>query len=722
MDPNDGKDIGELYRERFKDHEGDLSPNAFENIMMKLPVEEKPVGKPFALNKFFLGVMTGFFISSALFVTYLVLPLRDESVLQGERETKKSLGKIVIPARLNAGGAQHLLPNEIAGSELRNVDEMEDASVRRETPNKYLLASNDNLSRLEQLGYDDEDQQNEGVAVRRTLLFSASADRVTKNEQVAESDIQAQQTKELRSEEGTQTVMDRNSARRFDQSEEQHKSIPDSGSAQKGNKNGITERHLVAISESLDQREIPSSNKQKETEDGIAGESYRKGESDKLRGTGSMNSQMKVVKQNDSSLESIAAQKESISSTEKQAKANDGITKGADEGQIASSQGNKRWLASSAKSSEDQNLDSKKESDSANKQAKENVVEENLNGRTVSQQRAGIGSNTPEKNQAYQNNLYLDSASEKREAQTGLIAEKERELSSNENNKNAKAPDSLKLEQAVVEEKKEAKETKEASRVIQKLNETPIGRWSIGVYFSPESSFRKLVSTDKSVYAVSERNANESPKVSYSGGISVQYMLSKNFFIGSGLSYISIGEKGKYFTNSQTTSQEYTNTYNYLGVPVLAGLKLGQNKWSVSASTGLILNFLLKANPNADAEKYYTTYQEEKELEEEQGGSDNNNTDNNDNSDDRQDNSDSDSNDNTEDSKTLTAEQSSLEFNRLALVYFGGLELNYQLYQRLSIGVGPSFKYFLSSIYTKDDVQKAKPYSLGVQIGLKYTF
>jgi hypothetical protein len=240
---------------------------------------------------------------------------------------------------------------------------------------------------------------------------------------------------------------------------------------------------------------------------------------------------------------------------------------------------------------------------------------------------------------------------------------------------------------------KDPKEIKE-SKLTQKLNTEPDSKFILGYFISPESSFRKLTTTNTTTNVVTERNNNEKPKIALSTGISLHYKLSEKFLLGTGIYFMSIGEKGKYYTDSlKTDLKAYSNSYNYIGLPVLIGYKIGRNRMSATINSGIILNKLLRSSSTNNGDSYYNNQQDV-----DQSGNSQNNQD------------------------ESTVNNPRPQYSSFNLVYTGSIEINYQLYRRLSMHVGPSVKYFLSSIYDQEEIQKAKPYSLGLQIGLKYRF
>jgi hypothetical protein len=239
--------------------------------------------------------------------------------------------------------------------------------------------------------------------------------------------------------------------------------------------------------------------------------------------------------------------------------------------------------------------------------------------------------------------------------------------------------DSNSITKKEVKEKKSGQEHKPNS----KLNSNPQSNWVLGYYFSPESSFRKLSANSDFKKQEGERNNNEKAKIGFSTGITLGYKISDRITLGSGMYVLNVGEKGGCYSQDSTSFIHYTNNYTYLGIPLLAGYKIGSNKFGTTINSGLIVTALVSGQNKGDKyydDDYYTSKGHDDDDDDESA------------------------------------------YSRFNLVYIANLEFNYQLYKKLSLHAGPSFKYFLASIYKEDHPIKSKPYSLGFQAGVKYHF
>jgi hypothetical protein len=228
--------------------------------------------------------------------------------------------------------------------------------------------------------------------------------------------------------------------------------------------------------------------------------------------------------------------------------------------------------------------------------------------------------------------------------------------------------------------------------------------------------------------------------VGFSSGISLDIQLPKNFYLRTGLNYWNIGDKNTTvlknvhrdsatatytvkadipvsgfngtplytFDSSSTSYQTYTvaanspgvkisannnvtnvkesisqyssivqNNYQYLGIPMVLGVKLGRSALSLGMYSGVITNVLLSPHKTV----LYVYYQ---------------------------------------DSQPGHYIQSTRELTRFSLVYWGGLDVDIKLSPQWTLNVSPNIKYSLTSIYKGEQSMKQLPYSMGLQFGVRY--
>ncbi len=159
--------------------------------------------------------------------------------------------------------------------------------------------------------------------------------------------------------------------------------------------------------------------------------------------------------------------------------------------------------------------------------------------------------------------------------------------------------------------------------------------------------------------------------------VSNRYVVTQNyqkdFSDGSQLQYqIKINE---YVNN---LNQRVKNSINYFGIPVVIGTRLAlSDRISFGIFSGVITNILLSPSKiNA------YSYQE------------------------------------SEYSSKITVKEIAL--NKLNFVYWGGVDICYQLNKQWAIRLAPVVKHSLNSIYKDEAILRQVPYSYGIQLGVKY--
>lgn len=122
-------------------------------------------------------------------------------------------------------------------------------------------------------------------------------------------------------------------------------------------------------------------------------------------------------------------------------------------------------------------------------------------------------------------------------------------------------------------------------------------RWQIGINASPQVNYRQLRSTpgDQGSAVVTEsRNKIETPRPSYTVGVSLGYQLTEHITLNSGLQYGNWGLQTElrdmvYQSSNLPLPTQIRTKYhvNYLIVPLTANVTLGQNRLKFTAGAGL---------------------------------------------------------------------------------------------------------------------------------------
>lgn|GEM_PF-2281398 len=218
--------------------------------------------------------------------------------------------------------------------------------------------------------------------------------------------------------------------------------------------------------------------------------------------------------------------------------------------------------------------------------------------------------------------------------------------------------------------------------------------FSISVFAGPGFSYRTLTSPEK---VVTDRNESESKIANLFTGVYISYYTEPHVSLRTGLTYLNVGEKGAYsetytvvppnahssnVPSYKTIDYSYKNQYNYLIVPLMVGYTFDiSRKFHTSVYSGFSVAFLLKRKSN---------YQ--------------------------------DTTSNYVPSLNIPRSPYAHSYNKLSMVLPIQIDIGYQLSSKLQAFVLPSFNYFLTSIYTKDDAAKEKPYAFNFSLGLRIMF
>lgn len=135
----------------------------------------------------------------------------------------------------------------------------------------------------------------------------------------------------------------------------------------------------------------------------------------------------------------------------------------------------------------------------------------------------------------------------------------------------------------------------------QSSSEQPFKRFYLGVGGSADVCFRtlKINGISNAVFEenVRYRNDNEIPKIAYSAGAQLGYMLKKRWGLELGIQYANLGYETKWKDiSSSTNPSEYKKiryNFHYILVPLKANVFLGERKLRFVAGAGLAAGFFL---------------------------------------------------------------------------------------------------------------------------------
>lgn len=211
-------------------------------------------------------------------------------------------------------------------------------------------------------------------------------------------------------------------------------------------------------------------------------------------------------------------------------------------------------------------------------------------------------------------------------------------------------------------------------------------KFSIGLSFSPDYSFRKIVSDNSlsSNSIVNHRDTFEIPKLGFTGGLSLQYRLGRVFTIETGLYFSDKGEK----TNDMPLIMEvdegmrnvrFVYHTSYIDIPLKTNINLLSGNFKAYISAGVVANvFIFERNVS------FVEYASGKE--------------------------------NKNSSLTTTL----FDYNRLALGFMAGFGLSYDISDKFTCKFEPNYKRFITSA-THAPI-KGFFYSTGLNVGVDYKF
>jgi len=103
----------------------------------------------------------------------------------------------------------------------------------------------------------------------------------------------------------------------------------------------------------------------------------------------------------------------------------------------------------------------------------------------------------------------------------------------------------------------------------QSADSLKISKHTLGISFSPDYCFRKLVSSSTEEWIKEGIDTLEVPKMGFTAGLNYQYCLNSKIEIATGILLSNSGEKTKKQFTSKPSVFNYTNHYYYLDIPVV---------------------------------------------------------------------------------------------------------------------------------------------------------
>lgn len=267
------------------------------------------------------------------------------------------------------------------------------------------------------------------------------------------------------------------------------------------------------------------------------------------------------------------------------------------------------------------------------------------------------------------------------------------------------ASDSLPLDLLPDSLTKEEKKRENVSELLS--GKEPVRRFTrflVEGYVSPHISYRTFT-TDTLLEAVESRSADK-VKTAFSAGLKLKSNISKSSLMTAGISYSRFGERATAIalpdnfdvtTGSTVPSGNFSNpppdpieteeltlNYSYLG------LDLGLEKMFYSPFFTFSLHSSMTANILVSEESTYF-YCNQEEV-------------------------------NGTYFQYTTYQNNQVNLNKATLMFSAGLSVHKVISRSLWISGGPDFKYFLTSIYSRDAGVKHKPYAGGIRFSLTKTF
>lgn len=205
-------------------------------------------------------------------------------------------------------------------------------------------------------------------------------------------------------------------------------------------------------------------------------------------------------------------------------------------------------------------------------------------------------------------------------------------------------------------------------------------KFSFGVNFSPNYSYRTLTSSDEFQFALDARNEGEHPSFGYNTGIAVQLDLVNNIELELG---IQLSSQTHIFKKVPIHNMhgphplgfaDYQLRYFYVEVPLKINYRLVNNRFFGYITSGVSLNRFINAKY-----KSWLTYL-------------------------------------TGDTEILSSDIETDNFNKSVVALAGGFGIGYHISEKLNLRLEPLFRYSLTPL--EDTPLKQYNYSIGCQAGI----
>ena len=205
-------------------------------------------------------------------------------------------------------------------------------------------------------------------------------------------------------------------------------------------------------------------------------------------------------------------------------------------------------------------------------------------------------------------------------------------------------------------------------------------KFSVGVNFSPNYSYRTLKYPDNLQSFVDDRERSEHPSFGFNTGIAVQYLLMKKFEVELCIQFSRQTHMLKEVTvvgtmgNVSMGLADVQLRYHYIEIPILVNYRIVNQKFFGYISAGVSINQFLN-----DESKAWLTYS-------------------------------------NGDNEVVHSESGILDFNKTVVGLVGGVGLGYHISEKLNLRVEPLFRYSLAPLAEAPIDQYN--YSIGCQIGM----
>lgn len=222
-------------------------------------------------------------------------------------------------------------------------------------------------------------------------------------------------------------------------------------------------------------------------------------------------------------------------------------------------------------------------------------------------------------------------------------------------------------------------------------------RSSIGLFAGPGIAYRTLTGDDQRY--VGERNSYEKSILNYFGGFQfTHYVQSLKVSFRSGMNYITLGENGTYteiilvpptqtsfiggtpIPTAKKLEYSYQNRYSFLMLPVMIGYNFHANdRLCISIYSGMSFAFLLSE---------HSSYEQIGNRNQKLGNTNSN--------------------------------PFSHSYRDVNIILPIQVEISYQVTLRTQVFIAPTFNYFLTSIFTKNDISNQMLYAVNFSVGFNY--